>query len=105
MTEENARSFKALGLIFLATPVLWVWSGVVVTFLWGWFIVPLGLDQIGLAHAIGLVIMISFLTKKININNDKEDPLSKVQWGIFVGITRPAFILIGGSVVRLFMGS
>ena len=40
-------------------------SGFVLKQLWGWFIVPLGAAQIGIAHALGLSLLVSALTLSI----------------------------------------
>lgn len=38
------------------------WRAFVMTRLWGWFVVPLGLPAIGIAHAIGLSLLFGVVT-------------------------------------------
>lgn len=68
----------ALGIIFaflillaLDIPIV-IFRGFILAKLWGWFIVPLGVMQIGIAHAIGLSILISVFTWK-NEKTPKDD--------------------------------
>ena len=44
-----------------AMPVMWITHGIGLTFMWRWFIVPLGVPQIATAHALGLTILIGYL--------------------------------------------
>jgi hypothetical protein len=42
--------------------VLSVVRGFVLSYLWQWFVVPFGLPSITVAHAIGISLIVSFLT-------------------------------------------
>jgi len=61
-----------------------VWSGWVLTQLWGWFVVPLGVIPIGIWHAVALWSICSWLSgsssviiwlqlDKSEINQDQDD--------------------------------
>ncbi len=39
-------------------------EGVMLTYVWAWFMVPLGLPAIGWAHACGLAILVSLFTMR-----------------------------------------
>lgn len=39
-----------------------VLGGIVVKLLWGWFIVPLGVPGLSLFHAMGIMLLVGFLT-------------------------------------------
>ena len=41
------------------------WFGWVVSTLWAWFVVPLGLQAIGIAHVVGLRVTVRMLSGKI----------------------------------------
>ncbi len=41
--------------------VLAIWQGYVLSILWGWFFVPLGLPTISIAHAIGIALVVGVL--------------------------------------------
>jgi hypothetical protein len=51
----------ALGIVVAA-----IISGVVLVVLWGWFIVPLGVPALKVAHGIGFCLVTSFLTHKVD---------------------------------------
>jgi hypothetical protein len=36
-----------------------IWNGIIVHLLWRWFVVPLGVSEIGILHAIGLSLLAS----------------------------------------------
>ena len=54
----------AIGLIIMVP--LMLLGGVVFSDLWRWFVVPLGLMPIGIAHAIGLRGVVSLVTFRIS---------------------------------------
>jgi hypothetical protein len=49
-------------LIVAGVVVLSIARGFVLSYLWQWFVVPFGLPNIGVAHAIGISLIVSFLT-------------------------------------------
>jgi len=49
-----------------------VFSGFVTVELWGWFVVPLGAPAIGIAHALGLRMLVS-----VSTHNYAEDKRSQ----------------------------
>lgn len=53
--------------------LLMVVKGFVLTYLWSWFITPFGLPELGLAHAIGVAMVVSYLTHQIE-TPDKDNP-------------------------------
>ena len=73
-------------------------GGVVLQDLWGWFIVPFGLPELGLAHAIGINIIVGFLTYRYIPSKDGD--------GGTAGITPFVYVLFAwgiGAVVHSFM--
>ena len=51
--------------------VLFVLCGVAIMLMWNWFVVALGLPSIGLAHAMGIDLLISFIvTTRISMDAD-----------------------------------
>lgn len=64
------------GLVQLSLSIiLTILSGLTVMWLWEWYIVPIGLPAINLAHAIGLDTFVSFIT-----TTQIVDPKSKPYW-------------------------
>jgi hypothetical protein len=47
---------------FLVLPVVMLVDGVCLSSLWGWFLTPLGLPKIGVAHGVGLMLLRKFFT-------------------------------------------
>ena len=48
-------------------------TGFVVSYLWLWFLVPLGLPVISLAHAFGIAVFAEALTFKLDQGEDNND--------------------------------
>jgi hypothetical protein len=87
-----------LGLIAVGA----IWNGYVLTILWGWFIAPtFGLPALSLATAIGLALVVSYLTHqylpKCAEEGDTWDKLGRAFWHMLM---RPAFSLLIGWVVK-----
>jgi hypothetical protein len=74
--------------------------GIVVSKTWSWFLVPLGLPDIGFWHAAGLSILISLLTVRGYVNVDRDH---KAQY-FWATLLQPwlAFGLM--AIIRVFMG-
>lgn len=73
-------------------------GGVVLQDLWGWFVTPFGLPQLGLAHAIGINVIAGFLTYRYVPSKEGD------VW--VAGITPFVYILCAwgiGAVVHSFM--
>lgn len=78
-----------------------VWSGFVLSILWGWFAVPIfGLPPIGLAGAIGVATVVGLLTHQY-VNTSSDQDKTKAAWNAvgYMAI-RPLFALITGFVVK-----
>lgn len=66
MNDEKQDVLAALGMLVLGligVALLTMWQGYVLTVLWGWFIVPLGVPAIGVAHAVGFAAMLALRTR------------------------------------------
>lgn len=69
MEKDNGCMTSAL--ILIAAIMLIIFEGLLFTVLWGWFIVPLGVRDISVAHGIGLITMFSFF--RVNIGREEKD--------------------------------
>jgi len=59
--------------------VLYPLYGLAVMLVWRWFVVPLGLPEIGLAHALGLTVIAKLLTANLAINKlDTRGPVERL---------------------------
>lgn len=79
-------------------------SGFTVSTLWGWFVVPLGMQAIGVAHGVGLSVFISYFGLNgyqmwVKKQTDKRSEIAKTAYAFSI----PATSLFIGWVVTLFM--
>jgi len=80
-----------------------VTHGFVLSALWGWYIVPLGLPAIGIVHAIGLALLVRYLTyhhNKCKRETEEENPISKLVARVFV---YPIAVLFIGWLIHIFI--
>ena len=75
--------------------------GYVLSCLWGWFVVPLGVVQINIWQAYGLSLILAMLTYKPDIfKKEKQD----LDYGkALAGLTAPWFTLLLGYITSLLM--
>lgn len=76
----------------------YILNGFVLKLLWGWFLVQLGLPQLGLVQAIGIGLTVGYLTNQYIKQDvaDWEDMLAH-QFAL------PVAAVIAGWAVQLFM--
>ena len=82
-----------------------IWSGYVLTVLWGWFVVPVfALPALRLPEAIGVSLIVHFLTAG-RINTNKADKSLAQLFGeaSVWALVRPLFGLLFGWLVHLWM--
>lgn len=82
-----------LGLVGLA-----ILRGFVLSVLWGWFLVPLGVTDIGIAGAIGISFIISMFTA-----NNSGKVAESVTKAISTAVLTPSVILLLGWITVQFM--
>lgn len=99
------QSLVALVLYLLLGPVAVIWRGYVLSVLWAWFMVPLGMRPIGIALAIGLSLVASLLTGTAFLDTSKEhrEPLENVLNAIAMAALVPALGLLIGWIVSGFI--
>jgi hypothetical protein len=94
-------------LLLLLFAVLSVtYRGWVLTMLWSWFLVPLGVPAISTATALGIVLIVAILTTHATNKTDKtesKDPweLAAVASGVAFGV--PSLMLVLGYIISLFV--
>lgn len=91
--------------ILCLTALSAMWKGYVLTVLWAWFVTPIfGLPLLALAPAIGLSLVVSFLTYQHGVaQDDKGDFSDRMAKGVAMGLLWPAMALCIGLVVSQFM--
>lgn len=92
---ENIILKFLLGMIFM--PVSCAVSGITVKYLWGWFIVPLGVRPVGILWALGISILVGRLTY--------SGPASKDSFGMQIAASLGAngLMLLLGYIYHLYM--
>jgi len=100
------KALYILGIIVLAILAiagLVAWWAYAVSILWTWFVVPLGLKSISVAHAYGLTLVVSALmsSRGLNIDGTKDKSAYKNQVGF--AIIGPAVLLLFGWIAVGFM--
>ena len=99
---------KSIG--YIATTIgLMFYSAILSAFalckMWGWFITPaFDLPGIGMTTAIGISLIVGYLTKKESVDNKNDDSYGvTLVKGFIVATKKPGFFLFTGWVVTLFM--
>jgi len=102
--EESIQEIliSIVGILF-AFPLI-IWNGFVAMKLWNWFIVKLGAMPIELWLAVGISLVISYLTYKVNYYAIDVPNKKRVGYAIASGIITPATFLLLGWIVKLIMG-
>lgn len=94
----------AIGIVVLLGVLMipaYLLNGFVLMKLWQWFLVPLGLPVIGLAHCIGIAIIINFLTMHYQKSPKESDDGG---WNAFAHLyLNPLFVLFIGWIVTWFI--
>lgn len=83
-----------------------IWSGYVLTILWAWFVVPtFGLPPLALAPAIGLAVVVSYLTHQYTPKAAKPDEGKWDESGRAIAhmVLKPALALLVGWIVKQWM--
>ncbi len=106
MSRRDQAMFGCVGVIvtLVAVAVLVpIWSGLVLGQLWAWFIVPMfHLPQIGVPEAIGLSLLVGFLTKDLTVN--RESDKDKEWWEpALIAFLYPTITLVMAWVVHMFL--
>ena len=97
-----ALPFAGLILLFVVSAIV---KGYVLSLLWAWFVVPLGVPTLTVVQAIGVSLTVGFLTKEWDTSGD--DDIGEVTEGVIVlcvyGLGRPVTALAVGYLITCFM--
>lgn len=88
-------------IIFGSIPVGIFLNAIAMVFLWKWFVAPLGIMQITMAHSLGLRMLIAFITNPpmAPTVKQKEDWNADAWRNVTIG---PAMLFVGW-ILTLFM--
>ena len=98
------KALSVVGLIIgciVGLALFCIYNAWVLTILWGWFIVPLGVKSLSIPHAYGFTLVTGLIlsNRGVKENKDKEDWTSS----IIVWILLPAVALLFGWIAVGFM--
>lgn len=91
------RKLVIYSVIALGILALLVFQGFVVSSLWGWFVVPLGMPAIGTWHGLGLALLLALVTHQFT-----RVPESEVMQQMSHEISRPFLAWGIGAVVHFW---
>lgn len=74
------------------------WRGLILSIMWTWFLVPLGVPTITIPLAIGFSLLVGFLTP--SAAKEKNDSFGEA---MAEGIVSPLVFLLLGWIVKLFI--
>ena len=80
-----------------------VLDGLVFKVMWGWFLVPLGLPQIGLAMAIGIGAIISLVSHTPVRKSKKGEEFSDLAESLINSLLKMAILLAVGWIAHKCM--
>ena len=93
----------ALAILNLAYAIgCFILNGCVLSILWAWFIAStFGLPLLTIPVAMGIMLVVSYLTKQADFNNqDREDYQYRIN---VLQVVKPLAALVVGWVIKMFM--
>jgi uncharacterized membrane protein YesL len=95
---KAAGIFWSFLFLFLISAAI---EGFVFSYLWLWFVTPLGVPEISLIHAIGMCALFDFISYHYyDYKKSEEVPLAT---SISYILIRPLVVFIVGYLLKLFM--
>ena len=103
---ETLGTVAGCGAIVVLTPILVVLSylinGYVLSMLWKWFIVTtFHLPVLNIPEAIGIAVVVGFLTKQITSSGDSKEKSKSEKWTNIIGLIIGIFV---GPFITLLIG-
>jgi hypothetical protein len=91
--------FGTIGIVGLILIPVYLLRAYVLVKLWAWFMVPLGIFEIGYAHAIGISLVVGFLTSQYIPAKDKDNKWAAAAHTFLT----PIMVLFIGWITTKFM--
>jgi hypothetical protein len=95
------ESLIALILVPLVVAAAAMLDGFVIHLMWSWYMVPLGVPAIGIAHAIGIDLLVSLTAHQTIPVKDGDKEFAQKQ--LIRMFTRPVIILLVAWIARHWM--
>lgn len=106
--NEGALAFFAIAFLILMIVPSVMWSGYVLSIMWGWFVVPtFGLPPLHIGVAIGISSIVSFIVPRTDCQKKKDkdgDGIGAIVLKDTIKtFGKPAFFLLFGWIVKSWM--
>lgn len=99
-TDELKTALFDLAAITTFAIITTVLRGVVLSYLWEWFIVPFGIPSIGIAHALGVSTIVGFLTyHDLHLKQETHPKWTRLT----LSLVFPIFIFVFGYLYHLYV--
>ena len=99
--DSKDDSLYTLLTLVVAVPLA-AWAGFVLSVVWAWFIVPLGVPAVGMWHAAGIKLTVGWLTQTIS-PDDRRSSGEKFTSVLVLGTLLPPIVLGLGALFHAFM--
>ena len=96
--EKKSPAFLIVMLTITAVPPVILGQAWILSVLWSWFVVPLGVIPIGTTHAAGITFLVHYLRGTTPSKTKDADSLQLVAYAIVL----PLCYLVFGAVVHYF---
>ncbi len=95
----------ALVIAIVASVPLYLWNGFVLKTIWNWFVPDIfeGAPTLDIAEAIGIGLVLTFVTYRRIPSNKEESLLEGVLLGVFHELTNGVMTLLGGLIVHVLI--
>lgn len=93
--EDVGGGVINIAIVFLSIAL----RGVVLSYLWLWFLVPLGLPVIGIMHALGISLIVTFLVTSTGNKHEQYPKKTKA----IMGILFPLIVFVFGYVYHFWV--
>lgn len=100
MKEDKTGILIAATLFLISLPFLAIYSGFVLSYLWLWFIVPLGVPAIAIGHAIGIMTIKNFVFYKYQKEKTEKGTSEDVYKALTALIVSPSVALGIGYIIK-----
>lgn len=96
-------------LALIITPLSYILNGWALSILWAWYIAPFGLPPLTIPRAIGIALVVGFLTnglrtKQCKDNRSRDEKREDALGLCIAGILSPLITLFIGWIVYQFVG-
>jgi len=110
-TEVEKKLKTKIGILailaLISFPIIMFYNAFVLSYLWFWFLVPLGVLPIGMAHGMGIIVLKNLLTAVYKTDNSETESLQSkadtLEKRIMFMYALPTFALLVGYIFHSFM--